>query len=510
MKSGWKLLIPSSLFIVILILLLSNIFAIRSQIDLDQDDFIPASSLLSFGGVRDSSFGEIVSGIGDYNQDGFEDIVVGGRQWNGWQGKTWIYYGSENGPVQADFTIMGEPNRDGSGICMGHSVFNVGDVNGDGVDDFAASGPGGWGGWDIGKVYLFYGNPGDVPTKAEDADFEFSSPSKYDWFGEVSRLAGDFNGDGYPDIIIGAPGTNWPENQESLFESGRSYIYLGSENGYTNIPDITLHDDLNFSAFGLVVDGDGDINNDGLSDVIVSASWSNSFTGKAHVYLGTEELNPEPTADLILTGNEGDDQFAKWVGIINDLNGDGYDEIALRNSFPVEGSSHKDEVVYLYFGRADLSTISEPDLIFRTEEEQDDFGFVFNPVGDLNGDSFTDFAIGAPGTTLHPGKVYVYFGGSNLNTVPDMQFIGEDNFDRFGYYVNAADVNGDGTPDLLMTSLFNDDVGRVYIDLSEGVASTPDLTTESSTSDSLSILYDTVLFVLVMVTNFKLKSRKKS
>ncbi|MHA2336037.1 MAG: integrin alpha [Candidatus Hodarchaeales archaeon] len=160
MKINFRKKLPMLLILLTIQLFASNF--VRSQ---EEIPIISARDLISVTGEVESVYGETVTGIGDYNLDGYEDFIVGGRMWQDWRGKAWIYFGSETGINQtyANFAIWGEENIADSGICFGHTTVKVGDINQDGVDDFAVGGPGSWGGWDVGKVYFFYGNSSKFP-----------------------------------------------------------------------------------------------------------------------------------------------------------------------------------------------------------------------------------------------------------------------------------------------------------------------------------------------------------
>ena len=416
-----------------------------------------------------------MSSIGDYNKDGYQDFIVGGRGWNGWQGKVWIYFGGKDGlqNTSAAFSIMGEPNRGPNGICMGHSVVNLGDINGDGVNDFGASGPGSWGTWDVGRLYIFYGGTNPFPDRAgEDAVTIMQSPTLYDWFGESFANAGDYNGDGFTDIIVGAPGNANPTDGQA-FEDGHAYLYYGSSHGFRTTPNITLSNTIKFSAFGLSVSGNGDVNNDGLSDVIVAASWKDH--GYAYVYFGKNTANnntQEP--DLVLTGADNEILFGEWVRIVKDLNNDGIDDIIVKTT----DSTTYDTSIKIYFGSKDLTSLAQPDLVLTHVQKSDGFGGSFENVGDINHDGYNDLAVGAPGRfgavgSDYPGMVYIYYGGPNMDNQPDMSFVGENGGDNFGFAVSHADINGDGKSDLLMSALQFAHQGRIYIYLSNSNSGIP-------------------------------------
>jgi hypothetical protein len=440
---------------------------------------IQPTEAIAADGVIDSFYGETVSGIGDYNKDGYDDIIVGGRQYQDWRGNTWIYFGSKTGISSiADFQIIGEPNKLDSGICMGHATANLGDLNLDGNDDFAAGGPGSWGGWDVGKVYIFFGGvSGSVfPAKAAtDANITLVSPITYDWFGEAMSPAGDFNNDGYPDLLVGAPGSESEEEGTVPYSNGKAYIFFGNNEGYSASPEITLNDYGDHSAFGLFVGGNGDLNNDNFDDVVVSAPWNNSRIGAVYVFSGREHPASNPPYVLALSGNSNMTEFGRHVEILKDLNNDGYDDLGISGKIMVDGSLQP--AINIYFGRQNISEITEPDLVLSSLQPADDFGLYFRQIPDMNNDTYPELAIGAPGLqppptgSTYPGMVYIYHGGPDIDSEPDTIYAGEKTGDYFGYSIATADVDGDAKPDLIIGATGYDTTGRIYVYLSgNGIA----------------------------------------
>lgn len=472
------------------------------------DNFIQASSLFYVDGERGTAYGETVTGVGDYNLDGYEDFMVGGRAWHGWQGQVWMYFGSESGIISnssAEFKIIGEPNRGAWGLCLGHTIVNLGDVNGDGATDFGVGGPGSYGDWDVGRIYIFYGNADIYPSKAGiDNQQSIESPILYDWFGEAFSSAGDFNGDGFTDIIVGAPGTAWSSDGVVLpFEEGNAYVYYGSSNGFGKTPNVTLSDEGKYTAFGLIIGGGGDINDDGFDDVIVGAPWVDN--GAAHVYLGSANPDPNPDADIILTGDGSEILVGEWVRIIDDINNDGIDEIAVKSS---EDGTYQTRVS-IYFGNEDLTELSKPDLVLEHVENDDGFGFSFETVGDVNSDSYTDIAVGAPGLmgeigSDYNGKAYIFYGGPEIDNIPDLKYVGENPGDNFGFSISYADVNGDSKSDILITALQYEHMGRTYIH-----QSTEDgLVEDTKDADLLLIIGLGVVLIVIVVIFLRIKSSK--
>lgn len=229
------------------------------------------------------NFGRSVASAGDVNGDGFSDVVVGAPKFDAGQtneGRAYIYLGSATGLVSsASWTVDGEQN----GANLGVSVATAGDVNGDGFADVIVGADGfNAGQVDEGRVYLHMGSasgPATTPTWFAESDRTAAA------FGASVAPAGDVNGDGFADVILGAP----------LFEKGRAFVYLGSATGLAGGPARFVEADQFNSFFAICVAGAGDVNGDGLSDVVVGAPFfTNGQTteGGAFVYLGTSAFVP--------------------------------------------------------------------------------------------------------------------------------------------------------------------------------------------------------------------------
>src|SRR5262245_62051016 len=169
--------------------------------------------------------------------------------------------------------LLIDPVGENDGDIFGSSVASVGDVNGDGYDDviiganfFPSEGG-------QGRAYLYFGGP--AIDSLADLVIPFP-PGGSGWFGISVASAGDFNGDGYPDIIVGA--------RYAVF-SGKAFIYYGGPS-LDATPDLTLTGENTGSWFGSSVASVGDVNGDGFDDVIVGAPNYGSQAGRAYVFLG--------------------------------------------------------------------------------------------------------------------------------------------------------------------------------------------------------------------------------
>ena len=168
------------------------------------------------------------------------------------------------------------------------------------------------------------------------------------YYGTSVASAGDVNGDGYSDIIVGAYGYN--------SNTGRAYIYYGGLIPHYT-PDIVLNGESSTdSKFGFSVSTAGDVNGDGYSDVIVGASYYNSNTGRAYIYYGGVSMNN--VADVIMTGEAINNYFAWSVSNAGDVNGDGYSDI-ITGAY---GYSSNTGRAYIYYGGASMNNAADVTL----------------------------------------------------------------------------------------------------------------------------------------------------
>lgn len=332
---------------------------------------------------------------------------------------------------------------------FGNSASNAGDVNGDGYDDLIV------GAIDFnnftGRVYLYFGGEviDDVP------EIMISGDRSGDFFGRSVANAGDLNGDGFDDVAVGADGCN------------RVYIYFGG-NPMDSVADLILTGEQNGDFFGLEVTGVGDANHDGFNDLLVGAYGYEVNKGRAYLYLGGSPMDSIP--DLILTGEITGSRFGSSISAAGDVNNDGYDDMLIGANMYNLGYGR----AYLFLGGTNLN--STPDLILTGSSSKAYLGSV-GSAGDINHDGYSDFMVGAYGQDSCTGQVYLYFGGNPLNNLADITLNGQEKGSRFGRYLCiAGDVNGDDENDLLIGATgYRSDRGRVYVYLgSPGFDTSPD------------------------------------
>jgi hypothetical protein len=334
---------------------------------------------------------------------------------------------------------------------FGRSVSGAGDVNGDGYADVIV---GAWGndagGSASGRAYVYFGGP----LADAVADLTLTGEAASDQFGFSVSGAGDVNGDGYADVIVGAHSNNAGGNA-----SGRAYVYFGGPLADA-VADLTLTGEAAFNQFGRSVSGAGDVNGDGYADVIVGA-WVNdaggSSAGRAYVYFGGPLA--DALADLTLTGAAAGDQFGISVSGAGDVNGDGYADVIVGAYLNDSGGSDAGRA-YVYFGGPLADAVA--DLTLTGAAAVDEFGVSVSGAGDVNGDGYADVVVGAWGNDAgggSAGRAYVYFGGTLPNSTADLIFAGAAG-DQLGISVSdAGDLTGDGLADVIAGAFANDEVG---------------------------------------------------
>ena len=280
------------------------------------------------------------------------------------------------------------------------------------------------------------------PVEEGDAMQErfFTGFAASDNFGFSVSSAGDLNGDGYGDLIIGAP-----LNDAGGANAGRAYIYFGGSIINTGV-DIVLTGLAAGDQFGYSVSTAGDVNGDGYDDVIVGANLNDaggSNAGRAYIYFGGISMNN--VADIILTGAAGSDNFGSAVSTAGDVNGDGYSDVIVGANSNDAGGTNAGRA-YIYFGGSTMN--STADVLLTGEAANDGLGTAVSTARDMNGDGYDDVLVSATGNDAggtNAGRAYVFFGGSLMNNTADVVMTGSAAGDLFGVSVSTAgDVNGDG------------------------------------------------------------------
>ncbi len=365
---------------------------------------LPSTPSITLVGTSGEAFGSAVSNTGDINADGYNDLVVGApanSHHAPGAGRAYVYLGGPHFSTSPALVIDGPS----ASAAFGSTVAILGDVDGDGYDDFAVGAPLlATTGPATGAVYVYFGAA--TPTAARFETLGFATPG--DQFGRALAAAGDVDGDGYVDVIVGAP-----HNTATGVQSGQAYVYLGGP-VFNFVPDMNLPGAAGNVQAGTAVAGLGDFNGDGYADLAVGAPFDPTGAPAGQVYLVYGSYPVHTTVDLHLTGESGE-QFGRTLAGIGDVNNDGFGDLAVGGPFNGDIGVNAGHV-YFFPGSSRPTSVIGATLANSVGGDQ--FGGALSPVGDMDHDGFNDWAIGAPfapsvGVT-GPGTAYLYRGSMGL------------------------------------------------------------------------------------------------
>lgn len=469
-----------------------------ADVDLDTADLIVT------GTRADDGLGARVSGTVDLDGDGLSDLLLGspGATVGGDSsaGTAWLIWGSEVAATTGEAEVSGlaswELEGEGaSHLAAAHSAW-VGDVDGDGISELALAAPGAES--DAGRVYLLSGADfldssgaaaaGSLSTG--DADWQVDGVDAEDFLG-APGIVGDVDGDGLDDLFLGAVGED-----SGGEDAGSAWLFLASSLGSSGSfdqdeADLQLVGEAAGDEAGTEVTG-GDLDGDGLSELILSAPMEDSAAscaGAVYVVLGsglgTGSLDLS-AADYRILGEAECDQLGTVLDARGDVDGDGQADLLLTARYNDETAS-KAGKAWLFSGASltgstpgDLDA-GDADWMVVGEAAGDQLGVAAILAGDLDNDGLDDVLIGADG---HDGGAtaggsawlllsrYLPTAGSGVDTVSDIyahQFQGVETSERAtsGGLQPAGDLDGDGLGDIVVgapgSDLAASDAGTVYV-----------------------------------------------
>ena len=486
----------------------------RRLMAIDLQLMTASDGMAVYGAAAGDWSGASVSRTGDVNGDGFDDMLVGALYSNSGAkleaGASYLIYGGPSLPGILDLAnlgsagvkILGADSSDGSGAAV-----TAADMNADGFADLIIGSPTADGinnnRPNSGETYVIFGGaslPSVIDLSvAGSASLTIYGAGNGDQSGSALANAGDVNGDGYADLIIGASSADGLNNLKS--NSGETYLIYGATTlpASIDLANLQVAQGTTFygvdagDASGYSVAGAGDVNGDGLSDLLIGAVYGSgennstrtADTGESYLIFGSTSL--PSVVDLTTLGNttlgiagvkiygaDANELSGVSVSGAGDVNGDGLDDF-LIGSFLSDGPTNLTFAVgltNLIYGASDLpgvlnlSNLGSRGISMYGSNYFDSVGWAVSAAGDVNADGFDDLLIGASYPSDQPnasytakGKTFVVYGASNLNAQINLstlasagiEYIGGDTGDTSGWSVaGVGDVNGDGFSDFLI------------------------------------------------------------
>jgi hypothetical protein len=403
-----------------------------------------------------------VAPAGDVNHDGYADVLVAAYNYDHPEvdeGAVFLYLGGPEG-VALTPAWIGESNQ--TGARLGDKLSGAGDVNGDGYDDVVV----GAAQYDSiytdgGAAFLYLGSATGLRSEPS---WIAVGDQENEQFGLCVQGAGDVNGDGYGDVIVGA----WLASHGEPLE-GRAFVYFGSDSGLADQPGWSGESDFEGAAYGYYCASAGDVNHDGYDDIAVGARRFSgnglAEEGRSYVYYGGP-TGPSLAPDWAYDAGRAKSEVGENTISAGDVNADGFGDLlvgAFRWDLPALDSGK----AMLFLGSAS-GLASAPAWEVEGAVPRDNFGYHLDGAGDVNGDGFDDVVVSAPGADTdnfahyNAGQVTLWLGSAHgLATTPAWRFDGDQAYQTIEVVRGVGDVNGDGLDDFAVGCLYHD---SVYVD----------------------------------------------
>ena len=380
--------------------------------------------------------GSSVDIVGDINGDGYDDLAVGAPSYdqNGLLGKMYIILGGED-RFSDNFTVADADASylsEGAGDFFGTGITSGGDLNGDDIDDmvvganFRSQGSLSM----VGKLYVIFGRTDGWETNVSiaAADASYLGEENYQYVGAYNVGGGDVNGDGYCDILIGVPYTNVIGSYQ-----GRVYVVMGrsgewGQNLSLSSAEVSIDGEDSGDYFGMNLGCMGDVNGDGLDDMIFGADRHDTPVvggGKAYLLLGRttgwDSIETLDDVDATFSGSSISGHLGSSISLV-DIDMDGLTDVFIGAEYE-EFEGQRYGRIYLFMGRTsgwshDMAP-GTSDASFLAEYHSDFTGASMSHVGDVTGSGQDCLLVGATYSKVggtFAGKVFLISG--SMNTEP--------------------------------------------------------------------------------------------
>jgi len=430
------------------------------------------------GSEENEEAGYSISYAGDVDGDGLEDILIGTRTYYlpDPLGRVYLVLGSSITPgvefdlSNADYIFTSEQENDQLGLV----VAGVGDYDGDGLDDmlFGAKDYDG----SYGRAYLVLGSSlgSENTISMADADTKFYSTLSQEYLGTNIAAAGDVNGDGLADIIIG-----------QSHNTHRVYLFYGTSviqnERHVESANVTINGQNGSGEDFDVADVDGE----GKSDLIIGEPYYAQNRGRIHVLLG-ESIGSQTSVHIDDSDYTFVSDYDQYLGLkvssAGDVDGDGLDDVMMAShDSDISGANTGSAYIMLGSTLANATSsefdVHDADYKIFGANNNDAFGRDIGLAGDINGDGMSDILVAASGSTYGgpgTGTVFLFSGaslpylasGNEINPLAaDYRFVGDGNIGSIGRLTKRpGDVDGDGLDDVMISSQYaNSYTGMVNV-----------------------------------------------
>lgn len=359
---------------------------------------MPGAVVMPTGGV-----GSQVASVGDVNGDGYGDLAVTEASGAFFS----VFAGSAMGLNTTALSRVA--------MISGGRATGLGDVNADGYSDVATGAPSANtdGLSENGMAFVFHGTRAGLGMTAAWSSRGSANGAN---LGEAIAGAVDINGDRVADMIVGASGSATPAGAAA----GSVMVYRGAAGGFATTPEQTLEGTQPGAHFGATASSLGSVDADGFGDVVIGSPYSTESgqpSGRATIVAGGSGGVMWPSMSIVLRRDTTTRQFASIVRGIGDVNGDGFNDVAIGSAASSPGGRTSAGAIEIHLGSSS-GVVPTASVVFEGEQPSDQFGSSISTTGDCNADGFNDIVIGSalasPSGRMFAGRASLWLGRATV------------------------------------------------------------------------------------------------